>query len=72
MENKTMDEKIKRINELYHKSQGEGLTLEEKEEQAALRKAYIESVRANLRGQLNNISIQEEDGSVTDLSKEKA
>ena len=49
MENKTMDEKIKRINELYHKSQGEGLTLEEKEEQAALRKAYIESVRANLR-----------------------
>lgn len=72
MENKTMDEKIKRINELYHKSQGEGLTLEEKEEQAVLRKAYIESVRANLRGQLNNISIQEEDGSVTDLSKEKA
>lgn len=36
-----MDEKIKRINELYHKSVDTGLTDEEKEEQAALRKEYI-------------------------------
>jgi len=28
-----MDERIKRINELYHKSQSEGLTDEEKLEQ---------------------------------------
>ena len=27
-----MDERIKRINELYHKSQNEGLTDEEKQE----------------------------------------
>ena len=41
----TMDEKIKRINELYHKSQAEGLSAEEKDEQARLRKEYINSVK---------------------------
>ena len=65
-----MDEKkIKRINELYHKSRAEGLTDEEKKEQQLLRQEYIASVRENLRGQLNNISIQEKDGSITDLGK---
>ena len=65
-----MDQKIiDRINELYHKSQDIGLTEEEKEEQAALRKAYIEAVRASLRGTLNSVSIMEQDGSVTDLGK---
>ena len=43
----TMDEKIKRINELYHKSQAEGLSAEEKDEQARLRKEYINSVKVN-------------------------
>ena len=32
---------IKRINELYHKSKGEGLTKEEAEEQIRLRKEYV-------------------------------
>ena len=32
-----MDEKIARINELYHKSKAEGLTEAEKEEQAPIR-----------------------------------
>ena len=65
-----MDEKkIKRINELYHKSRAEGLMDEEKKEQQLLRQEYIASVRENLRGQLNNISIQEKDGSITDLGK---
>lgn len=59
-----------RINELYHKSKAEGLTEEEKEEQARLRQEYIENVRANLRGQLSSIRIQNEDGSITDLGKE--
>lgn len=68
----TMDEKIKRINELYHKSQAEGLSAEEKDEQARLRKEYINSVKANLRSQLNNINIQNEDGTVTNLGKEHA
>ncbi len=65
-----MDEKkIKRINELYHKSKAEGLTDAEKKEQQLLRQEYIASVRENLRGQLNNISIQEKDGSITDLGE---
>lgn len=64
----TMDEKIKRINELYHKSKSaEGLTEAEKEEQATLRREYVQSVRQNLRASLNNVSIVEADGSVTDL-----
>lgn len=60
---------IARINELYHKSQAEGLTAAEKEEQQNLRQAYVANVRANLRGQLDNISIVEKDGSITDLGE---
>lgn len=62
-------EKIKRINELYHKSQAEGLTETEKEEQARLRAEYVANIRANLKSQLDNISIQEPDGSITELKK---
>lgn len=62
-------EKIDRINTLYHKSKAVGLTEEEKEEQAALRKEYIESIRGSLRGHLNSILIKEKDGSITDLGK---
>lgn len=65
----TVEQMTKRINELYHKSQAEGLTDAEKEEQKQLRQAYVANVRANLRGQLNNISIVEKDGSVTDLGE---
>ena len=53
-----MDEsRIKRINELYHKSKAEGLTSAEKEEQAKLRAEYLAAIRANIRGQLNQIDI---------------
>ena len=62
-------EQIDRINELYHKSQSVGLTDEEKEEQAALRKQYVADIKASLRGHLNNLSTVEKDGSVTDLGK---
>lgn len=65
----TVEQMTQRINELYHKSQSEGLTEAEKEEQKELRQAYVANVRANLRGQLDNISIIEKDGSVTDLGK---
>lgn len=64
-----MDEKIKRINVLYHKSQKEGLTEEEKAEQKQLREDYIASVRGNLKSQLDNINIQEADGSITNLGR---
>lgn len=64
----SMDEKLTRINELYHKSQKEGLTEAEKEEQAQLRREYAASVRANLRGQLDNIVIEHPDGRLEKLS----
>lgn len=55
----SVKEMTDRINELYHKSQEVGLNDAEKEEQAQLRKAYAANVRANLKAQLDNISIVE-------------
>ena len=62
-------QKIARINELYRRSKAEGLTDAEKKEQKLLRLEYIEAVRMNLRGQLNNIDIKEQDGSVWAMPK---
>lgn len=65
-----MDEKlIERINALAKKSKEEGLTEEEKIEQQKLRREYINIIKKNLRAELNNISIVEKDGSITDLGK---
>ena len=65
-----MDEqKIARINELYHKSKSEGLTDEERKEQQVLLREYVDSFKRNLRGQLDQISIQEVDGSITNLGE---
>lgn len=63
------DEKLARINELARKANAEGLTSAETKERDVLRREYIEAVRANLRGQLNNINIQELDGSITNLGE---
>ena len=63
------DEKLARINELARKAKAEGLTSAESKERDVLRREYIEAVRANLRGQLNNINIQELDGSITNLGE---
>ena len=60
---------IARINELYHKSKGEGLTDAEKEEQAKLRRAYIDAIKGNVRAQLNNIDIVDENGRVENLGE---
>lgn len=68
------DQRIARINELYHKSQKEGLTEEEKEEQIRLRTEYVASIRRNLRGTLEQVSFVNPDGSVTkatDIKKKK-
>ncbi len=65
----TLDEQIARINELYHKSQAEGLTEEEKAEQAQLRAAYVANFRANLRGQLDSITIVRPDGTKENLGE---
>ncbi len=64
-----MEERVKRINELYHKSQAEGLTEAEKEEQAMLRQEYIASIRGNLVSQLNSITIENPDGSRVNLGE---
>ena len=49
----TMDEKIKRINELYHLSKERALTKEEAAEQKSLRQDYIDSIKTELRAKLN-------------------
>lgn len=61
--------KIDRINTLAHKAKSVGLTEEEKKEQAELRQEYLAAVRKNLRAQLNNIDIQEKDGSIVNLGE---
>lgn len=61
------EEKIARINALYHKSKAEGLTEEEKVEQQTLRKEYVEAIRGNIRATLDNTSIKNPDGSITPL-----
>ena len=56
------EKEIARINELYHKSkEGGGLTAEEKNEQAKLRRAYIDSVKANLGVYLKDIKNSSKD-----------
>jgi len=64
-----MEDRVKRINELYHKSQAEGLTDEEAREQKLLRQEYVEAIRGSIRSQLNNIDIVEKDGSITNLGE---
>ena len=62
-------EKIERINALYRKSKAEGLTEEEQKAQDLLRKEYIASVKSNLRNQLNNIDVINEQGKVENLGE---
>ncbi len=62
-------QKINRINELYRKSKAEGLTEAEKKEQKTLRREYIEAVKGNLLAQLNNIDVEEKDGTVVNLGE---
>lgn len=64
------DEKVARINELARKSRtAEGLTEEEKAEQAALRREYVEAVKRSLQGHLDNTVILSPDGSRKKLKK---
>ena len=63
------DLNIGRINELYRKSKAEGLTPEDKKEQALLRKNYIAAIRGSIRSQLNNIDMQMEDGTIINLGE---
>ena len=58
-----MDEVIARINELAHIAKERELTEEETAEGAKMRRIYIDSVKANLVGQLDNTYIVRPDGS---------
>lgn len=60
---------IDRINELYRKSQAEGLTKEELAEQSRLRWDYINAIKTNLRSNLETIKIQQPDGTLIDVKK---
>ena len=63
--------KIDRINFLARKSKAEGLSEEEKAEQAVLRREYIESYKRSLEIQLNNTTILYPDGSKKKVTKKK-
>ena len=65
----TMEERIARINELYHLSQERALNPVEKMEQKILRKEYIDAIRESLSAQLDNIDIVKKDGSITNLGE---
>lgn len=66
-----MTEVIARINELAHKAKNEGLTPEELAERDKLRRIYIDSVKANLVGQLENTYILRPDGTKEKVEKKK-
>ena len=61
--------KIERINELARKKKASGLTEAEAAEQAALRKEYLDGYRENLKAMLDNIVVQEKDGTRHPLKK---
>lgn len=64
------DEKVARINELARKSRtAEGLTEEEKAEQAALRREYVDAVKASLAGHLDNTVVLNPDGTKKKLKQ---
>lgn len=65
------EQRIERINQLYHKSQAEGLSEVEKEEQAKLRKEYIAAIRQSFRGTMEQVSFVNPDGSITKASDVK-
>ena len=65
-----MDEVIARINELAKKAKSvEGLTPEELTERDKLRRIYIDSVKSNLVGHLENTYIVDPDGTKHKLSR---
>lgn len=55
-------EKIARINELARKQKQQGLTENERKEQARLREEYLKGVRSSLKAQLDSIKFVDEKG----------
>lgn len=66
-----MQDVIARINVLAKKAKQGTLTPEETEERDRLRRIYIDSVKANLVGQLENTYILQPDGTKKKVEKKK-
>ena len=66
-----MNEVIARINALAKKNKEEGLTEEELVERDKLRRIYIDSVKANLTGSLENTYVVDEQGNKRKLTENK-
>lgn len=64
-----MNEVIARINALAKKAKEDSLTPEELAERDKLRRIYIDSVKANLVGQLENTYILQPDGTKRKVEK---
>ena len=64
-----MDDVIARINELARKAKETTLTAEELEERDKLRRIYIDSVKANLTGHLDNTYVVRPDGTKEKLER---
>lgn len=64
-----MSEVITRINVLAKKAKTKGLTAEETAERDQLRRIYIDSVKANLVGQLDNTYVLQPDGTKKKLER---
>ena len=62
-------EKIARINALAQKSRSQSLTEQEKAEQAALRREYIDAMKRSLKAQLDSTVLVEPDGTRRPLKK---
>lgn len=65
----SINDTIARINELAKKAKTEGLTPEETAERDRLRRIYIDNVKANLIGQLENTYYVDEKGNKTPLKR---
>ena len=63
-----MNQVIARINQLAAKAKAEGLTEEELAERDKLRRIYIDNVKSNLIGQLDNTYIVSPDGTKKKLT----
>ncbi len=66
-----LKEKIDRINYLARKKKAEGLTPEELEEQAILRKEYIEIWKRNVTQVVESVVIVDEDGNKRKIAKKE-
>ncbi len=63
------EEKIKRMNDLYHLSQERSLSEDEYSEWTGLKQQYVADFKASLRSQLDNTYIVDDKGNKRKLEK---